>query len=46
MDRESRRLHEHVAVILNGRLLHLVGGMEARLHDGDKLLLMLAYAGG
>jgi molybdopterin converting factor small subunit len=36
----------HVFVILNGRLLELSGGLEAKLKEGDTIRLMAGIGGG
>lgn len=45
-DLASARLPEHVEVILNGRVLDLQGGLDARLAPGDVLTFLPAHAGG
>ena len=43
---ESHQLHDHVAVMINGRLLQLAGRLETKLGDGDKVTLLAAFGGG
>ena len=45
-DPESRRVAEHVELVVNGRIYELVGGLTYRLHDGDRVTLFPGYAGG
>ena len=45
-DTQTGRLTGHVTLILNGRLLELAGGLEARMRTGDTLRLMPTLAGG
>jgi len=35
-----------VSVVVNDRLPELLDGYETRLHDGDRIILVQAYAGG
>ncbi|MCL5960612.1 MAG: MoaD/ThiS family protein [Chloroflexi bacterium] len=35
-----------VNLLLNDRALELAGGLDAQLHDGDRVVLVPAYAGG
>jgi len=39
-------LADYVCLILNGRLLELSGGLEARLRPGDNVRLMPGFSGG
>lgn len=45
-DPNTQKLTEAVRVVLNGRLLELVNGLDSVLHDGDVLMLLPAYVGG
>jgi molybdopterin converting factor small subunit len=45
-DERSGRLAAHVRVILNGRVLELAGGLEAKLKDGDTIRLVAGIGGG
>lgn len=45
-DRERGYLREYVALLLNDRMVELVGGLEARLQPGDRLLLLPGFSGG
>ena len=36
----------HISLILNGRFLELLGGLDAKLKPGDTIRLMLAFSGG
>jgi molybdopterin converting factor small subunit len=45
-DPSSRRLAEHVELVVNGRIYELVGGLTYLLRDGDTLTLFPGYAGG
>ncbi|MFH1485575.1 MAG: MoaD/ThiS family protein [Chloroflexota bacterium] len=45
-DEETQNLSGHITIVLNGRLLELAGGLEARLKDGDSVLLLPAFDGG
>ncbi|MHB1417274.1 MAG: MoaD/ThiS family protein [Chloroflexota bacterium] len=45
-DPSDQRVHDQVAVILNGRVYQAVGGLGAALHDGDRLVLLPGFAGG
>ena len=40
------RLHGYVRIIINGRFMELLDGLETKLHNGDKLTLLPSYAGG
>ena len=40
------RLAGHIALILNGRLVELAGGLEAKLRPGDTVQLMPGFSGG
>ena len=39
-------LAEGIIIVLNGRLLDLVGGLAARLNHGDQLEIVPGFAGG
>jgi molybdopterin converting factor small subunit len=43
---DEDRILEHVAVLLNGRAVEIVGGTRAYLADGDRLILLPGFAGG
>ncbi len=43
---EETRLTGRVNIILNDRALELIGGIDAPLQDGDRLILVPAYTGG
>lgn len=43
---DSGRLAGYILLLLNGRLIELAGGMEAKLRPGDTLRLMPGYSGG
>ncbi|MBI2953281.1 MAG: MoaD/ThiS family protein [Chloroflexi bacterium] len=45
-DPQAARLTGNAHIILNDRALELVGGLDALLHDGDRLVLVPAYVGG
>jgi molybdopterin synthase sulfur carrier subunit len=45
-DERSGRLAPHIRVILNGRVLELAGGLEAKLKDGDTIRLVAGIGGG
>ncbi len=45
-DLESNDLREHVAVVLNDRMIELVGGLDEPLHEGDTLTLLPTFQGG
>ena len=40
------RVTEEVAILLNGRSIHLLEGMRTRIRDGDIVYLLLPFAGG
>ncbi|MCD6264187.1 MoaD/ThiS family protein [Candidatus Bathyarchaeota archaeon] len=40
------RVAEEVAILLNGRNIHLLEGMRTRIRDGDTVYLLLPFAGG
>lgn len=45
-DPEFGRIREYVALIVNGRVVELAGGLDRRLQPGDELLLLPGFAGG
>lgn len=45
-DLEGRRVREFVALIVNGRVVELAGGLDRRLEPGDELLLLPGFSGG
>lgn len=45
-DLEGSRLREYVTLIVNGRLVDLAGGLDARLQPGDQLTLLPGFSGG
>ena len=45
-DAEGRRVREFVALILNGRVIELAGGLDRKLEPGDELLLLPGFSGG
>jgi molybdopterin converting factor small subunit len=45
-DLEGRRLREYATLIVNGRVVDLVGGLDARLQPDDHLLLLPGFSGG
>jgi molybdopterin converting factor small subunit len=45
-DPRSQSLPEHVEVVLNDRVLDLMGGVEAPIAEGDVLTFLPAHAGG
>ena len=45
-DAKTGRLAGHIALILNGRLVELAGGLEATLSPGDTIQLMPGFSGG
>jgi len=40
------RLHGYVRIIINGRFMEFLDGLETKLHNGDKVMLLPSYAGG
>jgi molybdopterin converting factor small subunit len=40
------RLAGHISLILNGRLVELSGGLEAKLGPGDTIQLLPGFSGG
>ena len=45
-DRADDRIKEYAALILNGQMIDLAGGLDRRLEPGDRLLLLPGFAGG
>jgi len=45
-DLQSRDLREHVAAILNDRMIELLGGLDEPLKPGDTLTLIPTFQGG
>jgi molybdopterin converting factor small subunit len=45
-DRTDDRLKEYAALILNGQMIELAGGLDRQLTDGDQLLLLPGFSGG
>jgi hypothetical protein len=45
-DPSSRRVAEHVELVVNGRIYELVGGLTYKLNEGDTITLFPGYAGG
>jgi molybdopterin converting factor small subunit len=45
-DLEGRRVREFVALIVNGRVIELAGGLDRKLEPGDELLLLPGFSGG
>lgn len=45
-DPAAGRFPEHVEAVLNGRVIDLQGGLDARVEPGDVLALLPAHAGG
>jgi molybdopterin converting factor small subunit len=45
-DLQSRDLHEHVAAVLNDRMIELAGGLDQPLQEGDTLTLLPTFQGG
>jgi len=42
----SYRVKDEVAILINGRSIHLLEGMKTRLTEGDIVYLLLPFAGG
>jgi len=40
------QLRSYVRIIINGRFMELLDGLETKLHNGDKVMLLPSYAGG
>jgi molybdopterin converting factor small subunit len=45
-DLQDERLREYATLIVNGRVVELVGGLDSPLHPGDHLLLLPGFSGG
>ena len=45
-DRADDRLKEYAALIVNGQMIDLAGGLGRTLAPGDELLLLPGFAGG
>jgi molybdopterin converting factor small subunit len=45
-DTKGRRVREFVALIVNGRVIELAGGLDRKLKPGDELLLLPGFSGG
>lgn len=45
-DVEGDRLREYATLIVNGRVVELIGGLDAKLQPGDHLLLLPGFSGG
>ncbi len=45
-DTEGDHIRDHVALIVNGRMVELIGGLDAQLRAGDHLLLIPGFSGG
>jgi molybdopterin converting factor small subunit len=45
-DPSEGKLSSHVTIVLNGRLLEIVGGLEAPIRGGDHILFLPAFTGG
>ncbi len=45
-DLKARDLHEHVAAVLNDRMIELAGGLDQPLSEGDTLTLLPTFQGG
>jgi molybdopterin converting factor small subunit len=45
-DMDGRRVREFVALIVNGRVIELAGGLDRKLEPGDELLLLPGFSGG
>jgi len=46
LDAETGGVGGHVSIIVNDKLLDLAGGLEAKLKEGDTLVLLPAFQGG
>ncbi len=46
VDPESGRVYDHAMVVLNGRVIDLVGGPRVVLSEGDKIQFLPMVAGG
>lgn len=45
-DTQLDRVHEYVQLLLNDRMIELVGGLEHPLQPGDHLLILPGFSGG
>lgn len=45
-DRADQRLKEYAALIVNGQMVELAGGLDRPLAPGDHLLLLPGFSGG
>ncbi|MFN8526178.1 MAG: MoaD/ThiS family protein [Chloroflexota bacterium] len=45
-DPAENRIKEYATLIVNGRVVELIGGLDARLNPGDELLLLPGFSGG
>ncbi|MCL4535307.1 MAG: MoaD/ThiS family protein [Bacteroidetes bacterium] len=45
-DLKTRNLHEHVAAVLNDRMIELLKGLDEPLKPGDTLTLLPTFQGG
>lgn len=45
-DAETGQIHHHIVVLVNGRPLRSLQGLETGLKDGDEVVFLPAYAGG
>ncbi|MFN0072605.1 MAG: MoaD/ThiS family protein [Chloroflexota bacterium] len=45
-DLAGKRVREFVALIVNGRVVELAGGLDRTLEPGDELLLLPGFSGG
>ena len=43
---DTGRVAGHIAVILNGTMLELAGGLDAKLEPGDTIQVMPGFSGG
>ena len=43
---ETHRLFSHIHIMVNGRAMGFLNGMDTALHDGDEVLLLPPAAGG
>ncbi len=46
IDGSRQQLHDDIVVIVNGKMLDMIGGLPARLADGDKVQLLPCVPGG
>ena len=42
----TNRLFSHIQIMVNGRAMGFLNGMDTALHDGDEVLLLPPAAGG